>query len=188
MLAYSAPHAFAVWITGLPASGKSTIAAKLSAQLADRGIDTAILESDELRKIFTPHPRYAPEERDLFYREIAYVGTLLTRHGVPVIFDATAHRRLYRDWARQQIPKFLEVYIACPLASCVARDPKGIYRRASAGTAQTVPGIQTEYEIPENPDIVLAGENETPEEAARKVIATLQDRGYLQQAKIISEC
>lgn len=187
MPAYSAPHAFAVWITGLPASGKSTIANKLSAQLAALGIDTAILESDELRRIFTPHPRYDPEERDLFYRQIVHVGVLLTRHGIPVIFDATAHRRLYRDWARQQIPNFVEVYVACPLASCVARDPKGIYRRASEGGAQTVPGLQTPYEVPESPDVVLPGENEAPEEAARKVIAALHDRGYLQQVNI-SKC
>src|SRR5579872_285000 len=116
--------AFAVWLTGLPASGKSTIAASLRAQLNGRGIDAAVLESDELRKIFTPHPRYDPEERDTFYRQMVYLGTLLTQHGVPVLFDATANRRAYRDWARQQIPKFLEVYVDCPLAACMARDPK----------------------------------------------------------------
>lgn len=131
---------FAVWITGLPASGKSTIAAKLTAQLSAQGVDVALLESDELRKIFTPHPRYDPEERDTFYRQMVYLGVLLTQHGVPVIFDATANRRVYRDWARQQISKFLEVYVECPLATCIARDPKGIYRRAREGGAETVPG------------------------------------------------
>jgi len=103
--------AFAVWITGLPASGKSTIAAKLIAQLDAREVDVALLESDELRKVFTPRPRYDPEERDNFYRQMVYVGVLLTRHGVPVIFDATVNRRVYRDRARQQISKFLEIYV-----------------------------------------------------------------------------
>src|SRR5579872_4391797 len=117
-------HAFAVWITGLPASGKSTVAANLAAQLQVRGVHVAVLESDELRKIFTPHPRYDAEERDTFYRQMVYLGVLLTQHGVPVLFDATANRRAYRDWARQQIPKFLEVYVDCPLAACMARDPK----------------------------------------------------------------
>ena len=171
--------AFAVWITGLPASGKSTIAAKLIAQLDARGVDVALLESDELRKIFTPHPRYDPEERDMFYRQMVYVGVLLTQHGVPVIFDATANRRVYRDWARQQISKFVEVYVECPLATCIARDPKGIYRRAREGEAETVPGLQTTYEAPEKPEVVLHGDRDTPEDAARRVITKLAELDYL---------
>jgi adenylylsulfate kinase len=79
------PRAFAVWITGLPASGKSSVAAALKAQLAARGIDAVVLESDVLRQIFTVHPRYDEAERDVFYRQISYVGELLVKHGVPVI-------------------------------------------------------------------------------------------------------
>jgi adenylylsulfate kinase len=172
-------QAFAVWITGLPASGKSSIAGKLIAQLKTRGVDVALLESDELRKILTPRPRYDPGERDMFYRQMVYIGVLLTQHDVPVIFDATANRRAYRDWARQKISKFVEVYVECPLATCVARDPKGIYRRARESHAQTVPGLQTEYEPPENPEIVLHGDREAPEDAARKIIARLGELGYL---------
>ena len=171
--------AFAVWITGLPASGKSTIAANLTAQLCDRGVGVAVLESDALRRIFTPHPRYDPEERDIFYRQMVYVGVLLTQHGVPVIFDATANRRVYRDWARQQISKFVEVYVECPLATCIARDPKGIYRRAREGEAETVPGLQTAYEAPEKPEVVLQGDREAPEDAARRVIAKLVEMEYV---------
>jgi len=176
---FRAKNAFAVWITGLPASGKSTIAAELSAQLAARGIDVAVLESDELRKIFTPHSHYDPEERDTFYRQMVYVGTLLTRHGIPVIFDATANRRAYRDRARHEILKFLEVYVECSLATCIARDPKGIYRRARDGAAETVPGLQAEYEVPERPEVVLREDHETPEEAAHKIISKLGAMGYL---------
>jgi len=172
-------QAFAVWITGLPASGKSSIAGKLIAQLKARGVDAALLESDELRKILTPRPRYDPEERDMFYRQMVYIGVVLTQHDVPVIFDATANRRAYRDWARQEISKFVEVYVECPLATCVARDPKGIYRRARESRAQTVPGLQTQYEPPENPEIVLQGDREAPEDAARKIITRLAEIGYL---------
>jgi len=171
-----ARDAFAVWITGLPASGKSTVVASVMAQLAVRGIDVAVLESDALRKIFTPHPRYDEEERDVFYRQMVYLGVLLTQHGVPVIFDATANRRLYRDWARQQIPKFLEVYVDCPLATCIARDPKGIYREAREGTASAVPGLRAPYEPPQEPDLVVHGDREAPEEAARRVVARLLEK------------
>lgn len=175
----NARTAFGVWITGLPASGKSTIAVKLLAQLNGRGMDAAVLESDELRKIFTPSPRYDPEERDTFYKQMVYVGVLLTQHGVPVIFDATANRRVYREWARQQIPKFVEVYVECPLATCMARDPKGIYRRGREGEAQSVPGLQAAYEAPENPEVVLRGDRETPEDAARRVITKLAEMGCI---------
>jgi adenylylsulfate kinase len=171
--------AFAVWITGLPASGKSTIAAKLVDQLLDRGVDAAVLESDELRKILTPHPRYDPDERDMFYRQMVYLGVLLTQHGVPVIFDATANRRVYRCWARQQIPKFVEAYVDCPLAICIARDPKGIYRRAREGKAETVPGLQAAYEAPEKPEIILHGDRDTPEDEARRLTTKLIELGYI---------
>jgi len=114
-------YAFAVWITGLPASGKSTLVTALRTQLADRGIDVAVLESGVLRQIFTLQPRYDEQEREAFYRQMVYVGTLLTQHEIPVIFDATAHRRRYRDQAREQIPRFMEVYVDCPLETCMAR-------------------------------------------------------------------
>ena len=170
---------FAVWITGLPASGKSTIVASLTAQLAARGVDVAVLESDLLRQIFTPHPRYDEEERDNFYRQMAYVGVLLTQHGVPVIFDATANRRIYRDRVRQQIAKFLEVYVDCPLTICISRDPKGIYRAARIGTANAVPGLQAVYEPPQEPDLVVHGDEETPEVAAQRIVAKLVEKEYV---------
>jgi adenylylsulfate kinase len=174
-----AKNAFALWITGLPGSGKSTVAAAVAAELSARGVDAAVLESDELRKILTPHPSYDEKERDAFYRQMAYVGVLLTQHGVPVIFDATANRRVYRDWARAQIPQFVEVYVDCPLATCIARDPKKIYRGALAGGADTVPGLQAEYQAPEKPDVVVQGDREAPEVAAQRVIAKLLDKNFL---------
>ena len=128
---------FAVWITGLPASGKSTVAAALAEELRARGVAVEVLESDALRRVFTPHPRYDEAERDAFYGQIAFIGALFARHGIAVIFDATANLRAYRDRARQQIPRFLEVYVDTPLEVCMRRDPKGIYRdgRRGAGTA-----------------------------------------------------
>ncbi len=174
-------EAFAVWITGLPASGKSTLAAALARALAGLGIDAAVLESDALRKVFTPKPRFDDEERDVFYASLVHVGRLLTGHGVPVIFDATANRRAYRDRARKAIPKFVEVHVACPLAVCVARDPKGIYRRASRGEADRVPGLQADYEPPLAPEVEVRGDLEPAEEAASRVVAALRERGYLER-------
>jgi len=128
--------------------------------------------------ILTPHPRYDQEERDTFYRQLVYIGTLLTRHGVPVIFDATANRRAYRDYARDQIPRFLEIYVECPLATCITRDPKGIYRKGQQGET-AVPGLQVEYEPPENPDVVVQGDRETSDTAAQRVVARLLEKGFI---------
>src|ERR1700688_2344586 len=141
-------HAFGIWITGLPASGKSTLTAALKEQLRGRGVDVAVLESDALRKTFTPNLRYDEEERDTFYQQLADVGALLTEQVVPVVFDATANRRAYRDRARKQIRHFLEIYVDCPLATCMARDPKGIYRQAQGSSTAKVPGVHTPYEPP----------------------------------------
>ena len=163
----------------MPASGKSRLVEALTAQLAARGVDVEVLESDALRETFTPHPRYDKEERDRFYRQITFLGVLLTKHGVPVIFDATANRRAHRDAARQAIPQFLEVYVDTPLAVCMARDPKGIYAKGRAGQAHAVPGLQTAYEPPESPEVVVHGEWEQPEAAARKVMEKLEEKGYL---------
>jgi adenylylsulfate kinase len=177
----NAQTAFAVWLTGLPASGKSTVASALARQLAERGIHAAVLESDTLRKLFSVQPRYDEQDREYFYGSLAFIGLVLTEHGIPVIFDATANRRSYRDRARHQIPMFLEVFVDCPLETCVERDPKGIYRKATEGRAAHVPGMQVAYEPPEDPDVVIRSDREDPEEAARRVIAVLERRFFVKR-------
>lgn len=151
----------------------------LKAQLAERGIDAAVLESDVMRQVLFDQPRYDEREREAFYRFIAYAGVLLIEHGVAVIFDATGNRKEYRERARQQIPRFLEVYVECPLATCIARDPKGIYRQAREGKADNVPGLQAAYEPPESPDVLVHGDQDSPDDTARQVILKLQEKGYL---------
>ena len=170
--------AFALWITGLPASGKSTITRALVRDLASRGVDAAVLESDALRRVLTPHPTYGDEERDTFYQSMVYIGSLLVAHGVPVIFDATAHRRTYRAGVRGRIERCIEVYVDCPLEVCIARDPKGIYRKARSGEASTVPGLQAAYEPPEHPELVVSGSGDTGD-AVRAIVNALEAKGFI---------
>jgi adenylylsulfate kinase len=166
-------------VTGLPASGKSTVVAALKARLATGGVDVAVLESDVLRRIFTPHPHYTELEREAFYRQMVYVGALLLEHGTSVIFDATANLRRYRDQARCQIARFLEVYVECPLEVCMARDPKGIYRHGREGDARHIPGLQAAYEASESPDVLIHGDRDDPEVSAQRIIAKLAEKRYL---------
>ena len=174
-----AQAAFAVWITGLPASGKSTLASELARQIRQLGIKVTVLESDALRKIFSTQPRYDEQDREYFYGSLAFIGHVLTEHGISVIFDATANLRSYRDRARQQIPRFIEVFVECPLETCIQRDPKGIYRKAREGQANHVPGVHSVYEPPESPDIVIHGDRDNPEEAARRAVEVLVSKGFL---------
>ncbi len=176
-------QAFAVWLTGLPASGKSAIARVLSAQLTEAGLSVEILESDAVRRHLTPQPSYKGEERDLFYRALAFFGSRLVKHGVPVVFDATGNRRAYRDLARSLIPHFLEVAVQCPLETCIQRDHKGIYSKGVEGKSLMVPGLQDPYEAPLKPDLEIETTVYSPDAAAAQIMKALEERGYLRAAR-----
>ena len=170
---------FAVWLTGIPSSGKSTIARRLASKLREAGLDVEVLESDEVRKRLTPRPTYSEEERDAFYSALTYVGELLVKHGVNVVFDATAHKRAYRDEARRRIKKFVEVYVKCPLKEAMRRDVKGLYRKALAGEITTLPGLQVPFEEPLKPEVEVDTSKLSLEEAVEAVVRKLREHGYL---------
>jgi adenylylsulfate kinase len=174
----SPTQGFAVWITGLPASGKSSITRELMKKLDARGVPMVVLESDKMRNILTPEPTYSEREREQFYRAIVLIGELITLRGMNVIFDATASQRDYRDRARSLIRRFIEVYVDCPLEVCMERDPKGIYQSATLGKAATVPGVQVSYEPPLHPEITLDCQ-EPPEAGAKTIVNKLQLLLYL---------
>lgn len=169
---------FAVWFTGIPASGKSSIARELVKKMNGLGVPVVVLESDEMRRILTPGATYSSDERDRFYRALVLIGEMITRNGINVIFDATANRRAYRDHARSLIPKFIEAYVRCPIDVCMKRDPKGIYGRAAAGQAVAVPGIQTPYEPPLHPELTLDGQY-LPDSSADVVLEKLKQLLYI---------
>lgn len=166
---------WAVWLTGPPACGKSTVARALSEALRTRGVRAAVLESDALRAILTPEATYEPAERDQFYREVADLAALLVRQGVPVIVDATAPRRAHRGRLRGSVRDFVEVLVATPREICERRDPKGLYARARGGHAPHLPGASEAYETPEKPDVVVSG-TAPPEESAQTILRALEAR------------
>ena len=169
---------FAVWITGLPASGKSAVARELVKKMENSHLPVVVLESDVMRTILTPKPTYEAAERDRFYEALASIGDMVTKNGVNVIFDATANKRAYRERARALIPHFIEVYLQCPLEICIKRDPKGIYRNAAGGKASTVPGLQSPYEPPLNAEITLDC-RDSADKGADKVLDKLRQLLYL---------
>jgi len=168
---------WAIWVTGLPGSGKTVIAKKVRNIFAERGINVKVLELDEIRKFITPKPSYSDAERDIVYSSLVYMAELLVESGKPVIIDATANRRKYREKARENIENFAEVYVRCSLDTCMKREgrrkaryaPSGIYKKAKEECA-TVPGVNVPYEEPLNPEVVVDSEKMRVGECAEKVV------------------
>jgi len=174
-----------VWVTGLPGSGKSVVSEALLKLLSERGINAQLLPSDALRKVLTPKPTYSLKERNIVYETLVYIAKLLTQNGVNVIIDATGNLRRYRENARKQIPQFIEAYLECPLEVCMEREtkrgktfqaPKQIYAKALKGRAPTVPGVGQPYEPPLNPEITINTTQNTPEQAAKKILDVILKR------------
>jgi adenylylsulfate kinase len=178
------PHqpGFAVWLTGLPAAGKTTLAEGLAKVLRERDLTVQILDSDNLRDVLTPEPTYTAEERAWFYRVVAFIAQLLTQNGIDVIIAATANRRQYRDDARQAIERFGEIHVRCSLETCMERDEKGIYEQALNGNATTVPGLQVPYEPPEDPIAVVNTEVTSPREGVERIVTRLEEGSFLENA------
>ncbi|MEM2776606.1 MAG: adenylyl-sulfate kinase [Candidatus Bathyarchaeia archaeon] len=176
---------WAIWITGLPGSGKSTIANELSKKLKKLSIPFQLLSIEMIRKVLTPNPSYTEEERKMVYAALVFIAELLTRNGVNVIIDATGNKRAYRDKARKRIKKFMEVYIKCPLKICMEREmhrkktygaPKGIYKKALTGKSLTVPGVGVVYEAPLKPEIIIDSVKLTPKSAAEKILNKIMEK------------
>ena len=170
---------FALWLTGLPACGKSAIARALVAALHERGVDAACLESDVLRTQLTPFPRYDDAERELFYATMVELASFLCAKNVPVILDATGNRRSYRAAARRRIARFAEIHVDTPIEICAARDPKGLYRDAREGRSASLPGAQSAYEPPEQPELVVHGAGDPASTPAQEIMAFLEERRWL---------
>lgn len=162
-----------IWLTGRPAAGKTTLAQALVPLLVARGYRPVVLDSDEMRQILTPEPTYSAEERDWFYGVMGRLAVWLEKQGNCAIVAATAHRRAYRDQARQMATHFYEIYVQCDLAIARERDPKGIYARAAAGEAETVPGIGVPYEVPSHPEAVVDTGRLSPIAAALSIMNQL---------------
>ncbi|MEM1530436.1 MAG: adenylyl-sulfate kinase [Candidatus Bathyarchaeia archaeon] len=179
-------NGWCVWVTGLPGSGKSTVARLLADRLRAMGLHAYVLSSDALRRVITPNPKYSEEERDIIYGALVYIAKILTENGVNVIIDATGNRRRYREHARREIPLFMEAYIRCPLEVCIEREsrrgadaygaPREVYAKAFRGESKTVPGLGAPYEEPVNPEVTVDSDKLSPEECAERVLEVILNR------------
>jgi len=172
-------NGFAVWLTGLPSSGKSVVAVELQRLLEERGAAVQILDSDELREHLTPHPTYTAEERKWFYDMIVFLAKILTGKGVNVLIAATGSLRDYRAGARSQIGRFAEVHIDCPEEVCRRRDPKGLWQKAERGEIDGLPGAGSPYEKPLAPELRIDSSTMSIKAAAERIFRKLCNNGFL---------
>jgi adenylylsulfate kinase len=144
-----------VWLTGLPASGKTTVARVIVEAMRARGEPVLWLDSDQLRTVLTPAPTYSDQEREWFYGVIAHLAKRAADGGVTVVISATAPLRAYRDRARAAIDRFFEIHLFCDAEVLRARDPKHLYERSARGEISRLPGAGSPYEAPLAPELVF---------------------------------
>ena len=172
-------NGFVVWLTGLPASGKTTIAVKLEEELRLRGLRVEVMDGDEVRKGLSRDLGFSKEDREKHAMRVAYVSKLLARNGVAVIVALISPYRSFRVAIRDDIEHFIEVFVRCPVEECAKRDPKGLYAKAYAGEVKEFTGVDDPYEEPDKPELILDTVEENTEESVGKVLTWLKEYGYL---------
>lgn len=165
-------HGLVIWFTGLPASGKSTLAVALEQLLYSQKLLTQVLDGDKIRFGLNSNLGFTEDDRNENIRRIAEVGKLFCECGIITISAFISPTHSIRSMARAIIgsENFFEVYISTPLEVCEQRDPKGLYKKARAGVIQDFTGISAPYEIPENANLVIDTTHISIEEATHQII------------------
>ena len=176
-----------MWLTGLPGSGKSTIASKLETVLKERGANVEILDGDEVRRNLSPDLGFSKEDRETHARRVVYVSKLLSRNGVIVLVALISPYRAFRENARKEIGNFVEVFARCPLEVCIKRDPKGRYKKAMAGEIKDLTGLQDVYEDPISPEIVIDTDKISVDESVAEILEELTRLKYLDPLPLPSQ-
>jgi adenylylsulfate kinase len=170
---------FTTWFTGLPCSGKTTVADAVADVLRERGYRVERLDGDIVRKDLTSDLGFSKEDRDENIKRVTFVSKLLSRNGVAVLATFVSPYRERRRKTREEIGNFVEVFVRCPVDVCIERDVKGMYKKALAGEITGFTGVDDPYEDPESPEVSLHTERETLEESVQKVLDCLQKLGYI---------
>lgn len=176
---YSLVRGVTIWFTGLPSSGKSTIARVLERKFRILGLKCELLDGDVVRTHLSKGLGFSREDRDTNIKRIGFVAHLLTRNDVIAIASAISPYRETRDYNRRLIGNFVEVYVKCSLEECEKRDVKGLFKKARSGEITGFTGVDDPYEEPLHPEVICDTEKESPEECAERVIQKLVELGYL---------
>ena len=173
-----------MWFTGLSGAGKTTISEIVEKELRERFGRVEVLDGDIVRTNLSKGLTFSREDRDTNILRIGFVAELLTRNGVGVIVSAISPFKEARDQVRRSIGEdFIEVYVDAPIEVCAERDVKGLYEKAFAGEILQFTGVSDPYEPPAAPELHIKTNEEEPHESARRVIAALEEFGYLRPVR-----
>jgi adenylylsulfate kinase len=170
---------YLLWFTGLSGAGKSTIAELVDAELRRRGALIERLDGDEVREHLSKGLGFSREDRDTNVLRIGWVASLLSRNGVGVLTAAISPYAATRAQVRAMTTNFTEVFVDAPLDEVMRRDVKGLYERAVAGEIPNFTGVSDPYEAPVSPELHLRTDAESPQESAAKVLAYVEERGWV---------
>jgi len=176
-----------IWLTGLPCSGKSTVALKLENLLFKMGCQVFILDGDNIRHGLNKDLGFSPEDREENIRRIGEVTRLFVEAGFLVIAAFISPYRKDRDKVRSIFNRgdFIEVFIKAGLSVCEKRDTKGLYKRAREGEIKDFTGISAPYEEPQQPELTIDTETKTEEESAKYVLVYLIEKEYIQKKLLL---
>ena len=172
-------NGFTLWFTGLPCSGKTTIADLVAGSLKKQDLKVERLDGDIVRKGLTNDLGFSKEDRDKNIERVTFVAELLSKNGIATIVSFVSPYKELRQHARVNTTNFIEVYVKCPVEVCKERDVKGMYQKAVKGEIANFTGVDDPYEEPESPDLVIESNTETPQESAKKVINLLKSKNYI---------
>jgi adenylylsulfate kinase len=169
---------FVLWFTGLPSSGKSTLADRIAQYLASLGVAAERLDGDQVRAVF-PATGFSREERNLHVKRIGFLASRLEAHGVTVIASFVSPYREGRDFVRNNCKNFVEVYIATPAPECERRDRKGLYKKARAGILANFTGVNDPYEPPVSPELKIDTSGKAEDECVELIKHYLLSKGLV---------
>ena len=168
-----------LWLTGIPASVKTTLALGLQQFFQQKGITVESLDGDEIRKTLSKDLGFSSEDRKEHNRRVIFLAKLLSKNGITTIIPLISPYRETRAFARKEIPSFIEIWVKASVDECKKRDPKGLYKKALAGEIKNLTGLQAPYEEPQNPEIVIDTEKHSIPESIELITSTIKKLGYL---------
>ncbi|WP_456469351.1 adenylyl-sulfate kinase [Archaeoglobus sp.] len=170
---------FVIWITGPSGAGKTTLAKAIVEKLQSMGYTVEHLDGDKVRSKLYPDLGFSKEEREMHNKVVVEMANLLAKNGVIVVVSVISPYKEWREFARREIGRFVEVYLRCPLEVRIQRDPKGLYAKALRGEIKGLTGFDGVYEEPENPEVVLDTDRTSVEEEVEAILEKLKELGYL---------
>ena len=158
------------WFTGLPCSGKTTLAKKLEKYFKDKRMPVKVLDGDTLRKSSSQDLGFSKKDRDENIRRATHLAKDLSRKGTNIIASFVSPYNEMRLYARENCQNFVEIYVKCSIEKCIERDVKGLYKKALRGEIKDFTGIQDPYEEPLNPELTLETDKHPSEFLIKKII------------------